>query len=139
MATKPFTSLTKHPELAQAIGIVIAEYSLLEFHMFLIYALARHPASPVECFAPYYSLRSMDKRNELVTEATHHLPPSHKKALGRLWRRFRSAARRRTEIAHASYMSDGKTLVRCFLRQLLQVISVDSARDNDSGLGFLYG
>jgi hypothetical protein len=66
------------------------------------------------CFSEFYKLRSVNLRSRLVlTAAEPKLDHLRYKALTRLWRRFKGAASRRTDVAHCVFMSkSSETLMR---------------------------
>jgi hypothetical protein len=107
------TTLTLHPEMAQQVGLVMAEYAILERLLFTIYALIAS-RDPRTRFRRFYKLRSLNLRRELVEQAVRksNLHARLRRALKRLLNRFERAADRRTEIAHCAYLSDRTTLVR---------------------------
>jgi hypothetical protein len=107
------TTLALHPEMAQQVGLVVAEYALLERVLFSIYALISLDDPPT-CFRRFYKLRTLSLRRELIEDAAkkRNLNALLQRALKRLLRRFEGAADRRTEIAHCAYLADGTTLVR---------------------------
>ena len=106
------TALDMHPELAQKVGLVIADYALLERFMWVIYALL--PGVDTKQSVPdFYSRRSIRRRQALVLEtAKPALNITHYRALKRLWKRLGAAADRRTEIAHCLYAADDDKLLR---------------------------
>jgi len=107
------TALALHPEMAQQVGLVMAEYAILERLLFTIYALiSQH--DPRVCFRRFYKLRALNDRRKLVEAAARksNLHARLQRALKRLLNRFEGAADRRTEIAHCTYLSDATTLVR---------------------------
>lgn len=104
MAIEPQTSLRRHPAIAQQVGLVIADYALLEMRMCLIYA-AICPRQGGDAIDAFYDLRSIRRREELVlTELESIITPDRFGALKRLWKRFKAAANRRTEIAHCAFL-----------------------------------
>jgi hypothetical protein len=87
--------------------------------MFVVYvAIASGPTitpSDVEAhFSEFYKRRNVNLRSGLVlTTAQPVLDELRYKALTRLWRRFKGAANRRTDVAHCVFMSkDGEDLMR---------------------------
>jgi hypothetical protein len=106
------SSLQYPPDLLEKIGRVIAEYTGLEVRMYIVYALiSAH--SGEECFQKFYELRSLNRRKELVVmEAETILDPLRLAALKRLWRRFFSAADRRTEVAHCTFLVGKNDVLR---------------------------
>lgn len=105
LAKEGISSLRRHPEVATQVGFIIADYALLEFLMFHLYA-ALSDQDPGVSFERFYSMRSINKRSELVVgELTEILDDAHTRALKKLWKRFRAAATRRTEIAHCTFLS----------------------------------
>jgi hypothetical protein len=61
------TTLDLHPELAQKVGLVVAEYALLERSMWTVYALL--PGfDPKASLLAFYSLRSIRRRQSLVLQ-----------------------------------------------------------------------
>lgn len=110
MSDWPKSSLHNHPDIAQQVGLVVADYAVLEACMFLVYAAMAD--KPKEAFRRFYELRHSHLREELMLKTAAKYPEPIQKALSRLWRRFKAAARRRTEIAHVSFLSDGKTVTR---------------------------
>lgn len=111
MGDWPKSVLHEHPDIAQAVGLVVADYALLEALMFLIYALTTDEDGET-AFQSFYTLRSAHLREGLMYEKAAHLDEPVQNALRRLWRRFKAAANRRTEIAHVSFLTDGKTVTR---------------------------
>lgn len=107
----PMTSLSQHPDIAQMVGYVVADYAILENLMLSLYA-AFSKMDPAESMAAFYGMRSVQKKEELVSQAAGALPVNYQAALARLWKRFKSAANRRTEIAHCAYFDQGEGLKR---------------------------
>jgi len=100
----PRTSLKDYPELAKTIGIIVAEYGLLELQMYLVFGILSD-SKPEDSYKEFFHLQKSHLRKELILKAAAkaQIKPEYLKALNRLLRRFASAANRRTEIAHASY------------------------------------
>jgi hypothetical protein len=112
MSIRPRTALKNYPDLAQQIGLIVAEYALLEQLMLVVYA-SLSGKTPLESFAAYFELRKSHLRKELVLNAAQQtIQPDHYKALFRLWRRFAKAADRRTEIAHVAYIEQSGKMLR---------------------------
>src|SRR5262249_55556333 len=107
---EPSSALRKHPEIAKQIGVLMEHFAGLEDRMFIVYAaLATRPvisANDVEQrFSEFYKLRSVNLRSGLVLSAAKSvLDDLRYKALVRLWRRFKAAANRRTDVAHCVFM-----------------------------------
>src|SRR5262245_61986054 len=99
--------------MARQVGLVVAEYAVLERLLFSIYALISSDDPPT-CFRRFYKLRTLSLRRELVelSAKDRNLDALLQRALKRLLKRFEGAADRRTEIAHCAYLADGATLVR---------------------------
>lgn len=111
MLPKPLTSLKGHPEIAQDVGLIVADYAVLDSLMYAVFALLS-PEEPEQSIVAFYELRSAHLREELVTKAAVTLDEDYAKALRRLWRRFKKAANRRTEIAHCLFMDQGEGPMR---------------------------
>lgn len=110
----PRTTLQNHPEMAQNVGLVIAEYATLELLLFYIYALLTKD-NVRELYYEFFSTYSLNKRCELINCAAKKssLPQHLVSPLNSLIRRFKSAAKRRTEIAHVMYLENvGMTRIR---------------------------
>lgn len=107
----PKSTLHDHLDVAAKVGLVVADYALLETLTFVIYALVAK-TDPDRSFRDFYALRSIRKRETLISDAMGELDPDLRAAFKRAWKRFRAAANRRTEIAHCSFLSDGKTVTR---------------------------
>lgn len=60
-----YTTLALHPEMARQVGLVVAEYAVLERLLFSIYALVSSDDPPT-CFRRFYKLRTLSLRRELV-------------------------------------------------------------------------
>jgi hypothetical protein len=106
------TALDKHPEVARKVGLIVAEYALLERLMWTIYALLPN-IEPKESVVTFFQLVSIRRRKALVLDAAEQvLSEPYYKALKHLWKRFHAAAKRRTEVAHCQYMADDETVVR---------------------------
>ncbi len=111
------SALDLHPDLAAKVGLVIAEYALLERLMYSIYAVIV-PDDPRVSLSKFYSLRSLRKRQALVLgEVQPILGEVYYKPLKRLWRWFSAAANRRTEIAHCLYFADAETVMRLHITE----------------------
>lgn len=110
---EPISALGNYPELATRVGIVIADYALLEYQMFILYA-ALSPKNPAESFSKFYQYISANNKTGLILrEAKNVLSETSYKALDRLCDRFKKAANRRTEIAHCVFVSgDNSALMR---------------------------
>ena len=117
MSASPQTSLVKHPEIAQQVGLVVAEYAVLERLLFSIYVLLANDP-PLSSFRKFYRIRSFHQRRLLLTAAAKNakLNAAVYSSLMRLLRRFGNAADRRTEIAHCAFLADHKTVVRLVVR-----------------------
>ncbi len=87
------SALDLHPDLAAKVGLVIAEYALLERLMYSIYAVM------------------------VLGEVQPILGEVYYKPLKRLWRWFSAAANRRTEIAHCLYFADAETVMRLHITE----------------------
>jgi hypothetical protein len=90
-------------EIANNIGRIVVGYASLEFYMFLIFAFMSDE-HPHESFRKFFVLRSINKRQELFNTRVVLLPQADQVACKRLWRRLKTAADRRTEVAHSQYM-----------------------------------
>jgi hypothetical protein len=111
MSDWPKSTLHDHPNVAQRVGLVVADYALLEMMMFMLYAVVSG-LHGMEAFKRFYRLRSIHLREEITYKAAEGLEEAYQEAICRAWKRFKAAANRRTEIAHCSFMSDGKTVTR---------------------------
>jgi hypothetical protein len=106
------TTLDMHHDLACQVGLVVAEYALLERLLFSIYALLA-PAEPSTSLGTFYALHSLRERKRITLRvACPLLQPSYLTALKRLLRRFSNATNRRTEVAHCEYMADDVHVMR---------------------------
>jgi hypothetical protein len=104
--TQHISALSSRPELAKNIGMIVADYSLLEYQMFILYA-ALSPRNPAESFSRFYQRTSVDnKTGLLLKEAKKNLDRERFKAVDKLCDRFKRAAKRRTEVAHCVFISD---------------------------------
>ena len=117
MSPAPRTSLVKHPEIAQQVGLIVAEYALLERLLFSVYALLTNDP-PLSSFRKFYRIRSFHQRRLLIiaTAKNANLSAAVYSSLMRLLRRFGNAADRRAEIAHCAFLADHKTVVRLVVR-----------------------
>ena len=86
--------------------MIVAEYALLEAFMLMVYAVISK-LEPEVSAAKFYNLRSAHLKEELVISCSDGLTLDQKKAMKKLWRRFKSAANRRTEIAHCLFFDHG--------------------------------
>lgn len=111
MPTVPRTSLKNYPDIAMNVGLVVAEYALLEGLMATIYAIISKE-NPRTAFSDFYDLRSAHLKEELATRAAIDLDAPFQKAYDRLWKRFKKAANRRTEIAHCLFYDHGEGPMR---------------------------
>jgi hypothetical protein len=111
MGDWPKSSLHDHPDIAAKVGLVVADYALLEYFTFVIFALISGE-SPDASFVAFYGLRHTHLREELTYKHAAKLDADLEQAIKRVWKRFKAAAHRRTEIAHCSFLSDGKTVAR---------------------------
>jgi hypothetical protein len=103
MATEALTSLKRQPEVATQIGLIMADFALIEFNMFIIYA-AISPKNPMESFSKFYKQISANNKSKLVLdESLGKISEKQYLALQRLWKRFKGAAIRRNEIAHCVF------------------------------------
>jgi hypothetical protein len=93
------SSLHQHPDIASLVGLVLADYAMLESFMYVIHAAIT--GDPDEAFVRFYTLRSSHLREVLMYNAAQDLHPLLQRALRRLWRRFNAAARRRGACAVA--------------------------------------
>lgn len=109
--TKPTTALSGHPEIAQHVGIIIAEYAILEFQMYLLYACLV-PVRAGVSFDTFFRLRSINLRCEIIENACEPLPDDLHRVISRVLRRLKGAATRRTEIAHCMYLARGDGILR---------------------------
>jgi hypothetical protein len=118
----PRTTLTDHPDIAQNIGYVMAEYANLELLLFVIYAA--YLTSPTsELYYDFFSVRSINSRCEMIENSwqEQEISAVERKSLAYLLNRFKSAAKRRTEIAHVVFLSDGTpTRIRFLKRKCLR-------------------
>ena len=90
----------------------MADYALLEMRMCLLYAVICSRRGD-DAFTAFFERRSIRLRAELVLkELEPILTPDRYGALKRLWRRFKSAANRRTEIAHCTFLAPEGTPMR---------------------------
>lgn len=97
-------ALTKNPDLAREIGFLVADYAAIEFTFFHIFAILS-PDHPEDTFSTFFSQRSINRKVELIlNEAWRVSPEPYSRAIERLARRMKGAARRRTEIAHVHFM-----------------------------------
>lgn len=103
---EPITGLHRHPEVAQQVGLIIAEYAVLEYFLFVGYAMIA-PTDVMTSFNEFFGLRSVNKRYELSKNAAKSLDSYRRRAHERVWRHFKGAAARRTEIAHCMYTVPG--------------------------------
>jgi hypothetical protein len=117
MSASARTSLAKHPEIAQQVGLVVAEYALLERLLFSVYALLANDP-PLSSFGKFYRIHSFHQRKLLITATAKNanLNAAVYSALMRLLRRFGNAADRRAEIAHCAFLADHKAVVRLVVR-----------------------
>jgi hypothetical protein len=118
MEHEPLSSLRRHPHLAEKVGLVIADYAVLEMSFYFIYSAINY-YNLENSFKEFYGLRSLNLRCELVLnkfDENTQFPPSYRKALERLIRRFKSAANRRTEIAHVQYLEKNNKIISLFLK-----------------------
>jgi len=113
---EPRTSLRRHPDLAQLVGLIIADYALLEFQAFILLATASD--RPVgDLFAEFYGWRSINNKREMaLREARPRAHPHLYEAIERTWRHFLAAAERRTEIAHCLFLAPNDGVLRMRLR-----------------------
>lgn len=92
--------LREEPDVAREIGLLIGDYSTLEWLLFQPYAMLSR-LRPEEVFAAYFSQRSINRKAGLLEAEMWRLSPPLQTALKRLIRRMKGAAARRTELAHA--------------------------------------
>jgi hypothetical protein len=105
-------ALENYPEIAEEIGHLMGHYASLEYHMFIAFAViaTSHFANPdsqhiEECFAAFYARRSVNLKGEIALKiAEGRLDEWRLLAWKRLWRRFKGAASRRTDVAHCVFM-----------------------------------
>jgi hypothetical protein len=110
-------ALAEHPEIAQRIGYLIGFYASIEYHMFIAFAAIAtlHFANLThehidDCFAAFYERRSVNNKSGLALEiAEPRLDQWRFRAWQKLWRRFKGAASRRTEVAHCVFMGSKAT------------------------------
>jgi hypothetical protein len=111
---KRIKALEHYPEIAEEIGHLMGHYAALEYHMFITFAAiaTSHFDDPnsdhiEECFAAFYELRSVNLKSELALKiAEGRLDEWRLLAWKRLWRRFKGAASRRTDVAHCVFMGN---------------------------------
>jgi hypothetical protein len=114
MARKP--ALENNPELAMKVGFVIGHYTALEYHLFVLYAaFATHMVDEVTpdhiqaCFEKFYEQRSINRKTELlIAEAEPLVESVLLGACHRVCKRMKTAARKRTMVAHHGFMRDAK-------------------------------
>jgi hypothetical protein len=110
------STLRKHPEIAEQIGYLMEHYAGLEYFMFVLYVtISTLLQDEVDrddidgCFAEFYRLRTANLKSGLVlTAAKPLLDEPLYRACVRVWRRFKGAAGRRTDVAHCVFMSYDK-------------------------------
>ncbi len=106
------SSLHRHPEIATKIGLVVADYATLEMLMYLAYALASNK-DPEECFTSFYGWRAINHRAQSVlSELKPRLDPMRYGAFDKAWKLMKGAARRRTEIAHCTFITKAERPMR---------------------------
>lgn len=103
-SVEPITALKRYPEIAQRVGLIVAEYALLEHFLFICHALMAKTTT-AESFNDFYRLRSLNLRCELLLNHSEALHPILRNVLSRILRRFKKAADRRTEVAHCMYLA----------------------------------
>jgi hypothetical protein len=116
MVPKPLSSLKSHPDLAKSVGLVVADYAVLDALMYAIFATLS-AEEPERSIIEFYTLRSAHLREELVNAAASAMPSEVQKAISRLWRRFKGAADRRTEIAHCLFIETSDAPMRMRLHK----------------------
>jgi hypothetical protein len=110
-------ALAEHPEIAQRIGYLMGFYASIEYHMFIAFtAIATsHFANLTheqidDCFAAFYEQRSVNNKSGLALKlAEPRLDKWRFGAWQKLWRRFKGASSRRTEVAHCVFMGSKAT------------------------------
>ena len=110
-------ALEHHPEIAEEIGHLMGHYAALEYHMFIAFTVIATSHFPSlthqhvdECFAAFYERRSVNLKSELALEiAEPRMDKWRYRAWQKLWRRFKSAASRRTEVAHCVFMGSNSS------------------------------
>lgn len=110
--TDSISALRKYPDMARQIGLIIADYAILEYQVFILYALLS-PKNPMESFRKFYTYISANNKCGLVLGEAKQLDHERYAALDKLLDRFKKAANRRTEIAHCEFLSqDEKSMLR---------------------------
>lgn len=114
MASKPIhicTALRERPDLAREIGLLVGDYAALELILFNIFMILSRSGAH-ESFSLFFSQRSIKRKTELLEKEMSRMSPPLQVALKRLIRRMKTAAARRTEIAHVHTMKGGSGPMR---------------------------
>ena len=97
----PMTILKNYPETAKQIGLVMADYAILETRMLSIFT-AFNDATHLESMEAFYSEKNVHQRRRKIMKAFNTSDERLKKTLKELWERFHIAAQQRAIVAHCS-------------------------------------